>query len=108
MKTAILFLFAAILTCIAEAPIIYLALRKNKPKKLFLCIILINLTTNLSLNIANLFFQSFAFIILAELVIPIMEAYMYRLFYPKISAANLLSITYIANAFSLGIGFLIF
>ncbi len=107
MNTAVSFVLAAVLTCATEAPVVYLSLKKDRPKDLISNIILINLITNLSLNLLNFIIRSVIFVLAAELLIPIIEAFMYRYCYPKIPMAKLLIVTYIANAVSLGLGFLL-
>lgn len=100
----ILLIAAAVLTCIIEAPIVYFYLPKQIRANLILNIVLINLITNLTLNTCSLIFYSWGFVIVAELIIPIIEAYMYRYCYPQINIKKLLFICYLANAASFGFG----
>ena len=52
---AIALILAAVLTCVIELPIIYFSFKKEQCPKLVSNIILINLITNLTLNILNIF-----------------------------------------------------
>lgn len=100
-------LIAAGLTCIIETLIISIIFKKEKLQNLILNIVLINLITNLTLNILNIIIQSPNFVIGAEIIIPAIEAVMYQYCYPKIKISKWLTICYIANAVSFGIGLLL-
>ena len=100
-------ILAAVLTCVIELPIIYCSFKKEQCPKLVSNIILINLITNLTLNILNIFIGSISFVIGAELLIPAIEAVMYQYCYHNIKIGKLLIVCYIANAISFGLGLLI-
>ena len=103
----------AFLTCLLETPIVWGFLRKDKCKDLMLNCVLINLITNLTLN-STVYLLVYAgirpevFILIAELIIPVIEAYMYRYCYSHISIKKFLLMAYIANAVSFFIGLLRF
>ena len=92
-------IIAATLTCLIESPIVYLYLHKQAKKDLILNIILINLITNLILNVTNMLISSVIFVLIAEAVIPVIEAYMYRYCYPSINIKKLLFICYLDITF---------
>ena len=98
---------AATLTCIIELPIIYFCFRKERLSNLISNIVLINLITNLTLNVANILIQSNMFVYSAEIIIPAIEAAMYQYCYHKISITKWLIVCYMANAISFGLGLLI-
>lgn len=104
---------AAILTCILEAPIVYLFLSRNKCQDILLNIVLINVITNVTLNMVLSILRFYqapttAFTFIAEGIIPIVEAWMYKYCYRHIPIGKLLLLCYIANLFSYLTGLLIF
>ena len=104
---------AAFLTCLLETPIVWGFLRNDKCKDLILNCVLINLITNLTLNSSTYLLvyagiQTTVFVWIAELIIPVIEAYMYRYCYSNISIKKLLLMAYIANAVSYITGLIIF
>ena len=107
---------AAILTCFIETLIITRLLKQYKLKSLISNTIIINLITNLTLNITTIclifldvnFEIRNYFIVIAELTIPIVEYFMFRYCYPQISKIKLLTTSGIANILSFSIGLLIF
>lgn len=104
---------AAILTCILEAPIVYLFLSRNKCQDILLNIVLINVITNVTLNMVLSILRFYQvpttlFTLIAEGVIPIIEAWMYKYCYRHIPIGKLLFLCYIANLFSYWTGLLLF
>ncbi len=104
-----------ILTLILEFPIIWISFgRRTKNKmRLFGNFVLINAITNLCLNAGIVFdtYYSVGFgssgILIAELIIPAIEAVMFRYATKEISWKRLLITCYIANAVSFLVGNLI-
>ena len=104
---------AAILTCILEAPIVYLFLSRNKCQNILLNIVLINVITNVTLNMVLSILRFYqapttAFTFIAEGIIPIIEAWMYKYCYKHIPVGKLLILCCIANLFSYLTGLFIF
>ncbi len=104
---------AAILTCILEAPIVYLFLSRNKCQDILLNIVLINVITNVTLNMVLSILRfhqvpTTLFTLIAEWIIPIIEAWMYKYCYKHIPIGKLLLLCYIANLFSYLTGLLLF
>lgn len=104
---------AAILTCILEAPIVYLFLSRNKCQNILLNIILINVITNVTLNMVLSILRFYQvpttlFTLIAEGIIPIIEAWMYKYCYKPIPVGKLLILCYMANLFSYLTGLLLF
>lgn len=105
-------LIAAILTCCIETSIMLIFLNKEQLKYLTLNVILINLITNLTLNLLILLFVACNiyhvwFVIIAELIIPIIEYFMFRYYYSQINQKKLFLLCWIANIASVTIGLLL-
>ncbi len=98
-------LLAPILTCILEVPIIraFRIVRDNK------YIIAVNVLTNLILNVVSMLLQDdAAWILFMELLaIPLSEAFLYKQISKK-GWKQIIPVSYLANAVSWGIGYVIF
>ncbi len=105
-------LIATLITLVLEAPVIWFCLGRyaENTKKLMGNFILINGITNLTLNTAifmlGLLYVDWIeqFVIIAELVIPIIEAGMFYFTTKEFSLKKLIVICYIANAISFLLG----
>lgn len=106
---------ALVLTLLLEAPIIWLGLGVHMPAeekgKLIVNFLLINAITNITLNTCILalgFFLSgpigWGMVLLAELIIPVIEAWMYSYTTKEFSMKRLLVVCYLANAVSFLLG----
>lgn len=104
------YLLALIVTLIIESLIIFPCFRSHcdNLRKLAINFLLINAITNLSLNILVGIFGVSTFALLLELIIPLVEARMFR--YAGVTGKRrfIVIICYIANLLSFAIGYYLF
>lgn len=109
-------LIAAGLTCFIETILISLIMKQEKLQNLKLNTILINLITNLTLNLSLVIlswlqvtpFCINGFTIIAEFIIPIAEYFMFSYCYPQIKKKKLFLTSLILNVITFIIGLIIF
>lgn len=111
----IMIISALVLTLLLEAPVIWLGLgmhmHAEDKGKLVVNFLLINGITNITLNTCILAFGFFlsgpigwGIVLLAELIIPIIEAKMYHYTTKEFSMKRLLVVCYLANVVSFLLG----
>lgn len=99
-----------ILTVLLELPVVYAFLRKYKPERFVGNVILINMITNIALNLVRLVFfpESVIFTLVGEIVVVLIEAEMFAFAWrEKIPLGRLLLTSFVANLFSVAVGGLI-
>ncbi len=109
-------LIAAGLTCFIETVIVSIIMKQEKLQNLKLNTILINLITNLTLNISLIVLSLVGlktefingFTIAAELIIPIVEYFMFLYCYPQLNKKKLFFTSLMANAITFAVGLIFF
>lgn len=102
-------LWALLLTILIEAVVILPLFRKYSDSFKGLCInfILVNAITNLTLNLIILFFSlNVVMILVMELLIPLIEAFMYKVGHVKATWKRLTVVCYLSNVLSFTLGLL--
>lgn len=102
-------LWALLLTILIEAVVILPLFRKYSDSFKRLCInfILINAITNLTLNLCIFCFSlNTVVIVMMELMIPLIEAFMYKVGHVEAGEKRLIGVCYLANAISFTLGLL--
>lgn len=102
-------LWALLLTILIEAVVILPLFRKYSDSFKRLCInfILVNAITNLTLNLFILFFSlNVVMILVMELLIPLIEAFMYKVGHVKATWKRLTVVCYLSNVLSFTLGLL--
>ena len=109
-------LIAAGLTCFIETILASLIMKREKLHHLKLNTILINAITNLTLNISIVILSILqatngiinGFTICAELMIPVVEYFMFQYCYPNLNKKKLLITSVILNATTFILGLMLF